>query len=167
MRYFNHLLLTESFFIKGHVATGTRRLSTYLNDVDKPFLEVGHPIIISCTDGSQHQSERALLRCQDLLMAFELEESEGDETLKTLSEQGKTLTAVKIHIGGKHPMEIRGDMDSRTVERIAFGPSDFMVVKDPSIQGLPVPVTVENAVPDALTYIIVNRNRIELVLWGS
>jgi len=75
MRYFNHLLLTESFFIKGHVSTGTRRLSTYLNDMDKPFVEVGHPAIINCTDGSESQSERVLLRFPDLLLAFELEDT--------------------------------------------------------------------------------------------
>jgi len=164
MRYFNHLLLTESFFIKGHVSTGTRRLSTYLNDMDKPFVEVGHPAIINCTDGSESQSERVLLRFPDLLLAFELEDTEGDETLKSLSDHGRILTPVKIHIGGKHPMEIRGNMDSHTAERVALGRNDFIVVKDPAIRGLPVPVTAENAFPDALPYIIVNRNRIELVL---
>jgi hypothetical protein len=164
MRYFNHLLLTESFFIKGHVPTGTRRLSTYLNGLDKPFVEVGNPTIISCTDGSQNQSERALLRLPDLLLALELEDTEGDESLRSLSEQGRTLTPVKLNIGGRHPMEIRGNMDSHTAERVALGRNDFIVVKDPAIRGLPVPVTVENAFPDALPYIIANRNRIELVL---
>jgi hypothetical protein len=163
VRYFKDFFLTDSFLIRCHVSTGTWRLSTLLNSTDKPFIEVNSPTFISCTDGTQSSSDRALLRLSDILLAVELDAGEGDETLKSLSERGRKPTPVKIHVSSRMPLEVSGYMDSRISERTDLGPHDFIVIKDPKIHGLPLPVSEAHAFPDASPYVVVNRNRIALL----
>ena len=40
MELVNHILLTESFLAKGHLRTGGKRLTNYLNSLTKPFVSI-------------------------------------------------------------------------------------------------------------------------------
>ncbi len=163
MEYVKDLFLTESFLVKGLVKNGGKRLSTYLNSITAPFIEVHDATLIGVTQGDRIVTARAMIHRDEILLAHELIEAAGDQTLKTLSEAQDERTLVNLYFSGRLPLEVSGKMLKRAYNRKDLGDQRFLVVTDPSIEGLGGKKAREFSVLTRAKYLIANRDRIAYV----
>jgi len=163
LEYVKDLFLTESFLIKGHVNTGGRRLSNWLNAQTLPFVEVNDATLIGVAQGDRIVTARAMVRMDEILLAHELIDSAGDEMAAQLSDIDGDRTLVNLYYGGRLPLEVSGKMLRRAYNRRDLGDQEFLVVTDPSIEGLGDKKAREFAVIRQAPYLIVNRTRLAYV----
>jgi hypothetical protein len=163
MEYVKDLFLTESFLVKGYVKTGGRRLTTYLNNLDARFLEVHDATMVGVLQGDRIVTARAMVSVDEILLANELIESAGDEMMRHLADPEKNKALVNLYFGGRLPLEVSGKMLRRAYNRKDLGEQDFLVVTDPTIEGLAGKKPREFAVLKRAPYLIVNRRRIAYV----
>lgn len=163
MEYVKDLLLTDAFLIKGHVKTGGRRLTTYLNNHTSPFVEIHDVTMIGVTKGDRIVTARTMVRVNEILLAHELIESAGDESLRKVADPNADRTLVNLYLGGSLPIEVSGKMLKRAYNRRDLGQQDFLVVTEPSIEGLADKKAREFSVLKRAPYLAVNRNRIAYV----
>lgn len=163
MEYVKDLFLTESFLVKGHVKTGGRRLSNWLNNQSLPFLEVHDATLIGVQQGDRIVTARAMVRMSEILVAHELIDSAGDEQLARLADAESDRTLVNLYFAGRLPIEVSGKMLRRAYNRRDLGDQEFLVVKDPSVEGLAGKKAREFSVLKRAPYLIVNRARLAYV----
>ncbi len=163
MEYVKDLFLTDSFLVKGYVKTGGRRLSTFLNSYGSHFLEVHDATMIGVVKGDRIVTARAMINIREILLAHELIESAGDELQKTLADPAKDRALVNLYFSGKLPIEVTGKMLSRAYNRNDLGSQDFLVVTEPSIEGMGGKAAREFSVLKRASYLIVNRRRLAYV----
>lgn len=163
MEYVKDLLLTDSFLVKGHVQTGGRRLSNWLNHQEKEFIEVSDATLIGVTQGDRIVTARAMISLREVLVAHELIEAAGDETMRALSKVDDERALVNLYFSGRLPLEVSGKMLKRAYNRKDLGSQRFLVVTDPSVEGLAGKKAREFAVIKRAPYLIVNRDRIGYV----
>jgi len=161
MRYCKDFLLTDDFFVRGHVNTGSCRLTTYLNGAGRQFIEIDEALCIK-RDGKCIQAPRAVLSVSEILLAHEACEA-GDAAQRSLASRAAGTTDVTIHLIAREPYEIKAKVRRSTFKRDDFGPHQFIVVTEPRIQGLNGAAAFMNRFPDPLSYLIVNRDRVALV----
>ncbi len=162
MRYIRDLLLTDHFLIRGHINTGGQRLSTFLNNTPKSFLEVEETTLSSPAGSERFSAARIMVRLHEIILAHEIEEA-GDETLKLLAEQEKNQTAVAAFFSGTRPFQLVGKVSERAIERTAGSHADFIVMVEPRFRETAGYAGVDYAAFRNLPYVIANRNRISVV----
>lgn len=150
------------FFIKGHANTGGQRLSTFLNNTRKRFLEMDEVTSIKLDGGERMLIPWMLVRMDDIILAHEIEEA-GDEGLKVLAERDRDNIAVTTHFNGNTSIQLSGKVRKRVINSEPLRNHDFIVVVEPKLQGLPVNAAPEYAVLENMSYVIVNRNRIAFI----
>jgi hypothetical protein len=162
MRYLKDLLITDNFLIKGHASTGGQRLSTFLNNNRKPFLEMDEVTLIGHDSDESVLVPWMLVRTDSILLAHEIGEA-GDEGLKGLAEQETDKVTVTVHFNGRTPLQLAGKVRKRALNSEASGHHDFIVVVEAKLQGLNFQTTPEYAVFGNLSYVIMNRNRVAFI----
>ncbi len=163
MRYFKDLFLTDDFLIRGHVSTGGRRLSNFLNAAARPFIEVGDATVITAGGEQPVAGGRSILRLSEILLAHELSSEAGDESLRALAERGAAEVAVSMILKGRTAIELSGTIRRTTWERDAFGQNAFVVVGRPQIRGLEAGGPGSHPLLQEMDYVIVNTARVALV----
>jgi len=163
MRYLKDLLFTEERLIKGHVQTGGQRLSTFLNNSRRRFLEVEEASLIQHDTGDRVQSSLALVRINALLFAYEMEES-GDEGLRTLGGRDRAAVDVHMHLESKIRLSLTGLVRKRALESDTARRHDFLVLENPRIRGFSPEWGPEYALIQSAPYLIVNRDRISIIV---
>ncbi len=163
MEYVKDLFLTDSFLVKGYVKSGGRRLTTWLNTHEAPFIEVHDVTMIGVQQGDRIVTARAMLQVNEILLAHELIDAAGDTLLKKLSETEKERTLVNLYFSGRLPIEVSGKMLRRAYNRRDLGDQRFLVVTEPTIDGLTGKKAREFSVVKNAPYLIVNRDRIGYV----
>jgi hypothetical protein len=162
MRFLKDLLFTDLFLIKGHINTGDQRLSTYLNQTPKGFLEIEEAILIK-HDGSARISARQIhMRINDILFAYEMEVT-GDAELRRLGERAKNDVEVIAYLSGNTSLQFSGRVRKRSLDSDLLPHHDFIVVVDPKFSGFNVSASNEHALFESLPYIIVNKNRLSFI----
>jgi hypothetical protein len=162
LRYIKDLLVTEDVLIRGHVATGGRRLTDFLNATPRIFLDVDEASVAGHGPGEGMKQDSLLVRVDDVLLAHELVEAGGDQSLKALAHRGRDLGGIRLELGSRLRLTVTGKVIRRLLTREDLGAARFFVVEDPVISGFPTP---DGSAPDTLRglpYIIVNRPRISL-----
>jgi hypothetical protein len=156
MIYLKDLILTDAFLIKGHINTAGQRLSTFLNNFHKRFLEVEEATVRDQVQDTSFTTARMLLRVEEILLAHEREDI-GDEVLRHLAEEERDDIPVTIQFNGVVRFQLLGKMKKRAVERDSSGQHDFLVVVEPKLLGL-----TSKALDyfEDLPYLIVNKSRI-------
>lgn len=163
MEYVKDLFLTDSFLVKGYVKTGGKRLSTFLNSFEARFLEVHDATLIGVLQGDRIVTARAMINVREILLAHELIESAGDEMMRKLADPEKDKALVNLYFSGKLPIEVSGKMLKQAYNRKDLGSQDFLVVTEPSIEGLGDKRPREFSVLSKAPYLIVNRLRVAYV----
>jgi hypothetical protein len=163
VEYVKDMFLTESFLVKGLVRNGAKRLSTFLNSSTAPFIEVHDATLIGVTQGDRIVTARAMIHRNEILLAHELIEAAGDATLKSLAASADDRTLVNLYFSGRLPIEVSGKMLKRAYNRKDLGEQKFLVVTEPSIEGLGGKKAREFSVLTRAPYLIVNRDRIAYV----
>jgi len=159
MRFLKDHLFTENFLIKGHVNTGEYRLSTFLNKIQKQFLEMEEVTLIRHDGRDRIHAPRMQVRIYDILFAYESEDA-GDSVLKSLAEGVRDETYVTAYFNIPTPLQISGRVHKRIFDSIGTRQNEFIVVIKPEIQTL-----IENCTPEYDTirdmpYAIINKNRV-------
>ncbi len=163
MRFLKDLLFTDKFLLKGHVKTGGQRLSGFLNNNRKRFLEMEEAALIRHAGGDRIQSALVMVRINDILFAYEMEES-GDEGLRNLGGRDKAELAVQIHLISDTPLHLTGLVRRRALDSDAMRKHDFMVLMNPSLKGFASQPAPEYALIQNTPYLIVNRDRISIIV---
>jgi hypothetical protein len=163
VEYVKDLFLTESFLVKGHVKTGNKRLTTWLNTVDQPFIEVHDATLIGVTQGDRIVTARAMVHRREILLAHELIDAAGDNMLKRMAGGTGERALVNLYFGGRLPIEVSGKMLKRAYNRKDLGDQPFIVVTEPSIEGLGGKKAREFGVLSKAPYLIVHRDRVAYV----
>jgi hypothetical protein len=162
MRYLKDLLVTDMFLIKGHANTGNQRLSTFLSNTRKRFLEMDEVILIKHDGGERVLTPWMLVRIDDIILAHEIEEA-GDEGLRGLAEREGDKIAVTTHFKGNALLQLSGKVRKRAINSDTLRHHDFIVVVEPKIRGLTVNGAREYTLLENPSYVIVNRNRIAFI----
>src|SRR5512138_517279 len=134
MRYLKDLVCTDKYLIKGHVKTGSQRLSTFLNNTRRRFLEMEEATLIKHDDGETIQASLLSIRVNDILFAYEMEET-GDEGLRHLGLRNKAEVATTIHLRADIPLEVSGMVRRRAMDSDALRKHDFFVMMNPTLKG--------------------------------
>jgi hypothetical protein len=163
LEYVKDLFLTESFLVKGYVNTGGQRLTTFLNNLRARFLEVHDATLIGVARGDRIVTARAMICVDEILLANELIESAGDQMMKQLADPDKDRALVNLYFSGRLPIEVTGKMPAKAYNRKDLGAQDFLVVTEPSIDGLGASKAREFSVLKRASYVIINRLRLAYV----
>jgi hypothetical protein len=163
MRYLKDLLFTDKYLIKGHAHTGGQRLSTFLNNARKHFLEMEEATLIQHDGGERIQTEWMLMSVSDILFAYEMEQT-GDAGLRNLAARDKPETSVAIHLKWDAPIQLSGMVRKRSMNSDMLFNQDFIVVINPILQGFTAKPAPEYALLENVPYLIVNRDRIAFIM---
>jgi hypothetical protein len=161
MRYLKDYFLTDDFFVRGHVVTGNKRLSTFLNGTRREFIEV-EDALCTRSNGEIIRTERAVLPLHGILLAHEAGDG-GDEALRALAGAGVRSVAVTVHIGGPHGLQVQGKLRRSTLDREDLGPHRFIALTEPRLLGILGSLNPLVLFPGNLPYVIANRQRISLL----
>ena len=159
MRFLKDVLYTDTFLIKAHVNTGERRLSGFLNDTRKRFIEVEEATLLKHDGGDRIPASRMQVHIRDILFAHESEDT-GDEILRNLAKQQRDEIRMTAFFSSATPLQISGRIPRRAFDSDARRLHDFIVVVQPEFQGLPFKTAPEYDLFRNLHYVIVNRDRI-------
>ncbi|MEW6746326.1 MAG: hypothetical protein AB1486_26590 [Planctomycetota bacterium] len=158
MELVNHIFLTDAFLAKGHVPTGAKRLTNYLNSLTRPFLVVQDVTMIATDSNDKILSNEALIPVQDIILAHELLEEGGDATARELCARGLSNASMSGFYRGRFKLDIAGRIRWRATE--ANNGRDFFVIQDPTVSGLSQKRTREFNLLRQLPYLIVNRRKL-------
>ena len=159
MEFVNHILVTESFLAKGHIHTGGKRLTNFLNGWSRPFLPMRDVTMISMDSNDKILSNEALLPMEEIVVAHELLDQGGDDIAKRLSDVPNANASMSAFYRGKYHLDIAGRIRWTSVEAEASNGSDFFVIVDPTVSGLGEKKGREFSLLKSLSYLIVNRSR--------
>ena len=159
MRFLKDVLYTDTFLIKGHVNTGERRLSGFLNNTRNRFIEVEEATLIRHDGGDCIPAARMQVHIRDILFAHESEDT-GDEVLRNLAKHKRDEIRMTAYFSSATPLQLSGRIPRRAFDQDAHLPDDFIVVVHPEFRGLPANDAPEYALLRDLHYVIVNRDRL-------
>ena len=157
--YLKDMILTDTFLLKGHISTGGHRLSSFLNNIPKRFLEINEVTVTDHIRDMRFTNARMMLRVEEIILAYELAET-GDESLRLMAAQERDEVTVTARFSGAVPLIASGRVSRRILEHDMPGQHEFVVLSEPRLDGLPG--TVQDAFKD-VTYVIANRGRIALI----
>jgi hypothetical protein len=161
MRYFKDYFLTDDFLIRGHVSTGSGRLSTFLNGADRHLVEIADA---TCTrmHGKSVHTARAVLPLSEVLLAYEAFDA-GDEALRALARQSADTIEVSVHLSSHLQLKVIGRLRRNIYEHDKLGPHAFIVITQPYLSAGDGAQSVMERFPEQPPYLILNRNRIALI----
>lgn len=162
MKYLKDLLLTDRFFIRGHIKTGGQRLSTFLNNTSKRFLEMEEVTVVKHDGNERVVTAWMRVRVDEIILAHEMEVS-GDEGLRMLAERGRDEIAVTASFSCNTPLQLSGRVSRRAIDCDSPRHHDFIVVVEPKLRGLTGKALHKHAAFENLPYVIVNRNRLAFI----
>ena len=159
MRFLKDVLYTNTFLIKGHVNTGEERLSSFLNNTRKRFIEVEEATLLRHDGDDLIPASRMQVNVRDIFFAHESEDT-GDEVLRNLAQQQRDEISITAYFSSSTPLQLSGRIHKRALDSNPDRQQDFIVVVQPEFQGLPLEAASEYGLFRDLHYVIVNRNRI-------
>lgn len=159
MRFLKDVLYTDIFLIKGHINTGEKRLSSFLNNTRKRFIEVEEATLYRHDGGNRIPAPLVQVHAQDILFAHESEDT-GDEVFRNLAKQQRDEIRMTAYFSSTTPIQISGRIHKRAFDSNPGRYHDFIVVVQPEFQGVPFTAASEYDLFRDLHYVIVNINRI-------
>jgi hypothetical protein len=158
MMYLKDIVLTDSFLLKGHISTGNKRLSSFLNSTPKRFIEMNEVTATDHIRGVRFTISRMLLRVEEVILAHEMAET-GDESLRLLALQERDEVIITARFSGATQLLASGRVSRRALEHDAPGQHEFIVLVEPRLEGL---TEIEQDAFKDLPYVIANRSRIAI-----
>ncbi len=162
MIFLKDVIYTDTFLIKGHVKTGERRLSSYLNETRKHFIEIEEATLLRHEGGERIPASRMQVNVRNILFAHESEDT-GDEVLRNLAKRQRDEIRVMTYFSSATPLQLSGIIHKRMTDSNTNRLHDFIVVVQPEFLGLPDNVASEYDLFRDLRYVIVNRNRLAFI----
>ena len=153
----NHLFVTPRFLVKGRIATGDLRLSSFLTSYRRPFLNIDDLSLLEWSTNSRIVAAQGQVRFDDIVLAHEFLEVSGDSHRKAMAEEDEqSFQMASLYLRAPCPWELFGRVKRDVVQ--ATGADTFLVVRDPEIRGLESEAAEELELLARLPYLILNGN---------
>jgi hypothetical protein len=163
MIFLKDYLYLETCLIRGHGRTGETRLSNFLNRTHQRFLEVEEAAVIWHDTGDRVQAPHMEVRIQDILFAYESEDT-GDDILRNLAGHTRDEIEATAHFGGGNRLRISGKVSPRALDFKSARQHNFFVMIQPSLQGFPAGPVPEYRTIRQMPYAIVNMERLSILM---
>ena len=150
------LFLTDCFLIKCFVETGGMRLSDFLARLSRPYVLLRDATLIDVEKGESVSSPEVLLGRDEVILAHELLDVSGDETLKRVFDARRFSLPVDLYHTGGVGIEIGARMQPKAFRGLDRE-SDFFVVLDASVHE-------SFGLLSSLPWAVVNRKQIGYIL---
>jgi hypothetical protein len=161
MEIVNHLLLTDSFLVKGHIDTTGRRLTNFLNGYKREFFPIQDVTLIAMDGGDKILSNEALVPIDSIILAHEFLEEGGDSTAKHLGRKDPPAASISAFYRGAYRLDLAGRIKPHSIEEGNGNP--FFVVQDPTVSGFGQRRAREFSLLRKLPYVILNRRKLGAV----
>lgn len=153
------LFLTDAFLIKGRLVGKYHRLGKVLEDLERTFLTIEDATLVSLRSSDVVRTPRVQVNVAEIVLAHELVDMAGDDTLRGLAIDEKTSRIRAFYRGGVQ-LELAGRVTPGAYEP-SRGPSRrWFVLAEPKIRGLDVSGHPDLGVLDKLGYAIVQKSKL-------
>jgi hypothetical protein len=156
------VLLTDVFLIKGRIPNKTKRLTNMLEDWTRAFLPVHDATLVSLRSREVIRTPVVMVRVGELVMAHELVDVAGDETMRRLAGHTEKPSRIRAFYNGATQFEIAGQIEPGAYETAPIGARKYFIMQKPVFRG----IDLQN--PDLkllgnLDYAILRRDRMAYV----
>ncbi|MBK8976056.1 MAG: hypothetical protein IPM29_09025 [Planctomycetes bacterium] len=156
------LFLTDAFLIKGRLVGKYHRLGKVLEDLERTFLSIEDATLVSLRSREVVRTPRVQVNVSEVLLAHELIDLAGDEAMRSLAIDAKTVRVRAFYRGGIQ-VELAGRIAPGAYEP-SRGPSRrWFVLADPTIRGLDFEGNDDLHVLTNLGYAIVQKTKLSYV----
>ncbi|HMS18459.1 MAG TPA: hypothetical protein PKA37_16570 [Planctomycetota bacterium] len=157
----NHLLLTDRYAISGMISPIAGRLVDHLRTFSKPCLAIRDARVLTLTTGTIETSDEALLTTKSLVLSHEYVDCGSDQHLRTVHEHYDRVP-VRLKLEGFAQSTLRGYIEASGLD----WQTPFLVLKSPELELHGPEDEGHRDVLRGLSYVIVNRDRINLLIRG-
>ena len=157
------LFLTDMFLVKGRLPNKNKRLTNLLEDYSRTFLQVLDATLVSLRNNNEViRSPSVMVNIGEVILAHELVEVAGDETLRRLAiGQGKS-SRIRAFYNGVVQFELAGQIEAGAYESQPVVNRRWFIMQKPVVRGLDL-AHPELALLKNLDYAIVRRDRMAYV----
>jgi hypothetical protein len=155
------VFLTDVFLIKGRLHNKTKRLTNVLEDFRGTFLAVQDATLVSLRNDEIIKTPTVMVNVNELILAHELVDIAGDETLRRLAGAGNKKNRIRAFYNGAVQFEIAGQIERGAYERQVGGRRHFFMAK-PVVRGIDLD-NPELALLKQLDYAILRRDAMAYV----
>ncbi|MFY9343038.1 MAG: hypothetical protein WAT39_11145 [Planctomycetota bacterium] len=156
------LFLTDVFLIKGRLPNKQKRLSNLLEDFTRTFLPVHDATLVSLRTREVIRTATVMVNVSEVILAHELVDIAGDETLRRLASGGGKTTRIRAFYNGASQFEVAGLIEPGAYESHPRGGRQWFVMQKPVVRGLDLQHP-ELALLKGLEYAILKRDRMAYV----
>lgn len=129
------LILTDAFLVKGRLPHKSKRLSNLLEDHDRTFLHVQDATMVSLRNSEVIRTPSVLINTKEVILAHELLEVAGDETLRRLAANTKA-TRIRAFYNGAVQFELAGLIEPGAYESTPARARKYFIMQKPVLRGL-------------------------------
>ena len=156
------LFLTDVFLVKGRVPNKSKRLSNLLEDYSRTFLQVQDATLVSLRNNEVIRTPSVMINVSELILAHELVDIAGDETLRRLASGGTKASRIRAFYNGVVQFEIAGQIEAGAYESMSSTSRKYFVMDKPIVRGLDL-ANAELSLLKTLDYAIVRKDRMSYV----
>lgn len=156
------VFLTDVFLIKGRLPNKTKRLTNVLEDWNRAYLPVHDATLVSLRTREVIRTPTVMVRMGEVILAHELVEVAGDETMKRLAGTVDKPARIRAFYNGATQFEIAGQIEPGAYESGTIGNRKFFIMQKPVVRGLDLQHP-ELALLKGLDYAILKKDRMAYV----
>jgi hypothetical protein len=158
----NHLLLTEDYAISGLISPMAGRLVDHLRNVRKPYLSLRDGRVLDLKSRSIESANDVLVTVNSILLAHEYIDAGSDQHLRGIHAQHKRIP-VRLKLQGIPQATLQGTLEESGLD----WQTPFVVLTKPELDLDGESDSGHQDILRGLAYIIVNRDRINLLIRGQ
>ena len=156
------VFLTDVFLIKGRLPNKPKRLSNLLEDYTRTFLAVHDATLVSLRTTEVIRTPVVMVNVNELILAHELVDVAGDETLRRLAGSGGKRSRIRAFYNGASQFEIAGQIEPGAYESQSLTGRKYFSMQKPIVRGLDLQHE-ELKLLKALDYAILRKDRMAYV----
>jgi hypothetical protein len=156
------VFLTDVFLIKGRLPNKSKRLTNMLEDYNRQFLQVQDATMVSLRSNEVIRTPSVMVNTAEVVLAHELLEVAGDETLRRLASGAGKPTRIRAFYNGAVQFEIAGQIEAGAYESQPITGRKYFIMRQPRFRGLDLG-HAEMTLLKGLEYAIVRKDRMAYV----
>lgn len=156
------LFLTDVFLIKGRLPNKTKRLTNLLEDFSRAFLPVHDATLVSLRTREVIRTPVVMVNTAEVILAHELVDVAGDETLRRLASGGEKKTKIRAFFNGAVQFELAGQVEPGAYESQGPTHRKYFIMQNPTVRGIDLQHP-ELALLKGLEYAILKKDRMAYV----
>ena len=154
------VFVTDAFLIKGRLRNKSKRLSNFLEDIQRSFLQVDDATMVSLRGSEVIRTPTVMVNQKEIICAHELLDQGGDEALRRLALPNKTVR-IRAFYNGAVQFELAGNVEPGAYEMQGNG-RKYFTMQEPALRGLELDHP-ELSFLQRLDYAIVRKDKMAYV----